>query len=189
MYKHCTTEKAALQQRRLEECLLAMMGEKLLSEISVSALCEQTGLSRKTFYRLFESKQDVLYSLVDRVIREYVRFRLPGDAAAPGASEELLTFYVYWKEQRSLLDALSKNGISTLLYERCMQHMLAEEADVLRQIGIAPGPKRDEETLMFFLSGLLTLMVSWHHGGYQKTPREMADITERILREPPVRYF
>ena len=55
MYKRCTTEKAALQQRKLEECLLSVMQDKPYSEITVSSLCEQTDLSRKTFYRLFES--------------------------------------------------------------------------------------------------------------------------------------
>lgn len=189
MYRRCTTEKAALQQRRLEECLLAMMQDKLLAEISVSAMCEETGLSRKTFYRLFDSKQDVLHALVDRVIREYIRFRLPREAVEPGVSEELLTFYTYWQEQRELLDALSKNGLSTILYDRCIQHMVEEETDVLRQIGIDPGPERNEETLMFFLSGLLTVMVSWHHTGYRKSPRQMAAITEKIFTAPPIRSY
>ena len=118
MYKRCTTEKAALQQRRMEECLLSVMRDKPFAVISVSSLCEQTGLSRKTFYRLFESKQDVLDSLIDRAIRDYIRFSLPQQAAVPEVSPELLSFYHYWQEQRDLLDALSKNGFSTMLYDR-----------------------------------------------------------------------
>lgn len=189
MYKHCTTEKAALQQRRLEECLLSAMQEKSLTEITVSSLCEQTGLSRKTFYRLFESRQDVLDSLIDRAIRDYIRFSLPQQAAVPEVSPELLSFYHYWQEQRDLLDALSKNGFSTMLYDRCIRHMMQEETDVLQQLGFMPALQGNEEALMFFLSGILALLVGWHHGGYQKSPVQMAAITEKLLSEPLVRFL
>lgn len=187
MYKHCTTEKAALQQRRIEECLLSVMKEKPYHEISVSSLCEQTDLSRKTFYRLFESKQDVLDSLIDRTLREYVRFSLPQQLAVPGISPEMLSFYYYWLEQRPLLDALSKNGISTQLYDRCIRHVMTEDTDIMTQLGAEPGRDLGTESLIFYLSGLLTLVVSWHHENYRKTPEEMAAVTEKLLSEPLVR--
>ena len=187
MYRRCTTEKAAMQQRRIEECLLAAMQEKPVAEISVSGLCEQTGLSRKTFYRLFESKQDVLHSLIDRTIREYIRYSLPQQVVPGDASPELLSFYYFWLEQRALLDALSKNGISTMLYDRCIRHILQEEAESLRQFGVLPSLQENTERVLFFLSGILTLVVSWHHTGYQKSPREMAIITEKLLSEPPIK--
>lgn len=189
MYKRCTTEKAALQQRRIEECLLSAMQEKPFAEITVSSLCEQTGLSRKTFYRLFESRQDVLDSLIDRTIREYIRFSLPWHQIVPGISPELQGFYYYWMERRTLLDVLSKNGFSTMLYERSIHHMLQEETDVLQQLGVVPTLQGNVEALMFFLSGILTLVVGWHHTGYQKSPVQMAAITEKLLSEPPVRFI
>lgn len=189
MYKKCITEKAALQQRRIEERLLAVMQDKPFAEITVSSLCEQTGLSRKTFYRLFESKQDVLDSLIDRVIRDYVRYSLPQQAMVPGVSVELLGFYHYWKNQKALLDVLSKNSISTVLYERCIRHIMQEEMDVLRQSGLLPALQGNTEALIFFMSGILTLVVSWHHSGFEKSPLQMAVITEKLLSEPPVRLM
>ena len=189
MYKRCTTEKAALQQRRIEECLLSAMQEKPFAEITVSSLCEQTGLSRKTFYRLFESRQDVLDSLIDRTLREYIRYPLPQSPDAAEVSADLLSFYCFWLEQRKLLDALSKNGMSTMLYDRSIRHILQEETDILRQLGIVTSLQENTEGLMFFLSGILTLVVSWHHTGYQKSPRQMAVITEKLLSQPPVRFI
>ena len=189
MYKRCTTEKAALQQRKLEECLLSVMQDKPYSEITVSSLCEQTDLSRKTFYRLFESKQDVLDSLIDRTLREYIRFSLPQNQLAPDVSPELQSFYYYWLERRGLLDVLSKNGMSTMLYDRSIRHMLQEETDILRQLGVVPSLQENTEALIFFLSGILTLVVGWHHTGYQKSPLQMAAITEKLLSQPPVRFI
>ena len=189
MYKRCTTEKAALQQRKLEECLLSVMQDKPYSEITVSSLCEQTDLSRKTFYRLFESKQDVLDSLIDRILREYIRFSLPQNQLAPDVSPELQSFYCYWLDRRGLLDNKNKNGMSTMLYDRSIRHMLQEETDILRQLGVVPSLQENTEALMFFLSGILTLVVGWHHTGYQKSPLQMAAITEKLLSQPPVRFI
>ena len=165
------------------------MQDKPYSEITVSSLCEQTDLSRKTFYRLFESKQDVLDSLIDRTLREYIRFSLPQNQLAPDVSPELQSFYYYWLERRGLLDALSKNGMSTMLYDRSIRHILQEETDILRQLGIVPSLQENTEALMFFLSGILTLVVGWHHTGYQKSPLQMAAITEKLLSQPPVRFI
>ena len=184
MYKRCTTEKAALQQRKIEECLLSVMQDKPYSEITVSSLCEQTELSRKTFYRLFESKQDVLYSLIDRIIRDYIRFRLPQNQTASSVPQDLLSFFCYWLEQRPLLDALSKNGISTTLYERCVRHVMEEDVDILLQLGAKQGQMSNRETITFYLSGLLTLVVAWHHSNYDKAPEEMATLTHRLLSTP-----
>ena len=38
-------------------------------------------------------------------------------------------------------------------------------------------------------AGILTLVVGWHHTGYQKSPVQMAAITEKLLSEPPVRFI
>ena len=182
MYKHCTTEKAALQQRRIEEGLLTALREKSYAEITVSSLCEQTNLSRKTFYRLFESKQDVLCSLVDRTIRGYIYFRLPQQASDGETATDLLSFYYYWLEQRQLLTALSENNLVAILFERSIRHVLSEDSDVAVLLGA--GQTRETEPLVFYLSGLLTLVMSWHGGGYRKTPEEMAAVTTKLLSKP-----
>ena len=186
VYKRCTTEKAALQQRKIEECILAVMRDKSFHDITVSSLCEQTGLSRKTFYRLYESKQDVLCALIDRTIRDFIHFRLPPEAVLRGVSEELQAFFSYWQKQHPLLDALSKNGMSTMLFERTIRHTMEEDTDILRQLGADPDHPLEKESLIFYLSGMLTLVVSWHHEGYRKTPQEMAVITEKLLTKPPI---
>ena len=34
------------------------------------------------------------------------------------------------------------------------------------------------------VSGIMIMMVNWHHDGYRKSPREMADLTTRMMNEP-----
>ena len=60
--------------------------------------------------------------------------------------------------------------------------MLSEDSDVAVLLGA--GQTRETEPLVFYLSGLLTLVMSWHGGGYRKTPEEMAAITTKLLSKP-----
>ena len=51
MYKLCKTEQSAQRQRSLEEGLLTAMKTKRYEEITISDLCSQMGIPRKSFYR------------------------------------------------------------------------------------------------------------------------------------------
>ena len=51
MYKLCKTEQSARRQRELEQGLLAAMSTHQYEEITVSDLCDQMNIPRKSFYR------------------------------------------------------------------------------------------------------------------------------------------
>ena len=70
MYTLCVTEKTAQQQQIFEQTFLQMMLESYYDEITISDLCRRAGLSRKIFYRLYEKKADILYSMIDRALME-----------------------------------------------------------------------------------------------------------------------
>ena len=46
------------------------------------------------------------------------------------------------------------------------------------------GMDLSREMNLFVISGLSSLMISWHTEGFQKTPRQMAQIAYRMLSEP-----
>jgi hypothetical protein len=46
------------------------------------------------------------------------------------------------------------------------------------------GMDLSREMNLFVISGLSSLMISWHADGFQKTPHQMAGIAYRMLSEP-----
>ena len=56
MYKLCKTEQSAQRQRSLEEGLLPAMKTKRYEEITISDLCSQMEIPRKSFYRYFPAR-------------------------------------------------------------------------------------------------------------------------------------
>ena len=83
MYKLCKTEQSAQRQRQLEEGLLTAMKTKRYEEITISDLCEQMDIPRKSFYRYFSSKDGALHALIDHTLLDFEQHTgiLSGNAA------------------------------------------------------------------------------------------------------------
>lgn len=175
MYRRCTTEKTAKQQQAFISCLFDSMGKQRYEEITVSNLCQQAGLSRNVFYHLFDSKDDALSALLDRALLDAADFILPDHLRNPNYPDQLLHFLYYWKSQKPLLDALEANSISMKLVERAISHTYNEEPGILQQLDICKDKDAVEKTT-FWVSGMMSIILTWHHAKFQKTVEEIADI-------------
>ena len=179
MYTLCTTEKTAQQQQIFEQTFLQMMLEMYYDEITISDLCRRAGLSRKIFYRLYEKKADILYSMIDRALME-VDYYTPEESVGPG---ELHRFFAYWKHKKDLLDALLKHQNSSLLTDRAIRFAMREEGSPVRSFG-SDKEKGSYEAIVFYLSGIFSLLLIWHAQGYDKSIDEMSALMMDILTTP-----
>ena len=110
MYKICKTAKSEMRQKEFQDTLLRMLKKQKMKDISIVSLCQEMGVSRKTFYQYFDTIEDVLYIMIDKELRtgflllEY--------------DPQIKEFFEFWEKNRSLLDILEKNGMSNILVER-----------------------------------------------------------------------
>lgn len=184
MYKMCKTEQSAQRQRQLEQGLLAAMTTHHYAEISVSDLCDQMKIPRKSFYRYFSSKDGALYALIDHTLLEFESFPSnikPGEK--PTYHKYLERFFLFWKEQKQLLDALERSAISGILVTRSIDHALSDAGAPKRFLPQDERLAREHAT-MFSVCGLMSMVLNWHHGGYQIAPWQMADIAVQLLTQP-----
>lgn len=184
MYKLCKSEQSANRQRELEQGLLQAMCSCHYDEISVSELCDRMGIPRKSFYRYFSGKDGALHALIDHTLMQYEMKNL-GRYIDPGASatKELENYFKFWREQKPLLDALGRSGLSGVLIERAIDYSLSE-GDIRRPISFQTGMGEQEYTIIFAICGLMTMMVHWHHDGYVTSVQRMAAIAARVLTKP-----
>lgn len=69
--KKSQNPSAVRSRQEISTALLKLMQEYPYAEISVKQIIMETSLARKTFYLNFRSKDDVLESVLDELIREY----------------------------------------------------------------------------------------------------------------------
>ena len=184
MYKLCKTEQSAARQRSLEEGLLAAMLTKRYEEITVSDLCTQMQIPRKSFYRYFSSKDGALYALIDHTLMEFEGFSSPYQAGQGRTLQwDLERFFLFWLHHKGLLNSLERSGMSGVLMERSISHALSANAMPLRFL-----PRNDPEfakhVVMFSVCGLMSMVLTWHHEGYRQPASAMAQIAGKLLVQP-----
>ena len=177
MYRHCTTEESVRRQRQLEQCLLELMQSFPYSQITVSHVCDLAGLSRKSFYRYFSGKDGCLYSLIDHCIYDGSCHYLPAAFEATDPRMFYTRFFAYWQQNRRLIDVLARNNLTILLPERMIHYVLTEEHGFPQYLGKQTD---SAEQLLFMVSGVMGLILNWHHTVYQKSPEQMAQVMEHI---------
>jgi AcrR family transcriptional regulator len=181
MYKHCTTEESVLRQRQLEGCLLQLMHTVPYPQITITDICDRAGISRKSFYRYFGSKDGCLCAMIDHCIMDGASWYLPEHHEKPQSHALFECFFEYWKRMSPLLDALARNNLSINLVQQMMAYVDSEERDFHYYLG---GSADDSyEQILFMVSGLMGLVLSWHYSGFQKSPFQMASIMEKIIQK------
>ncbi len=122
---YCGSNKTALSsQQQIADAFLRLLRKQSYESISVSAVCREAGISRQTFYSLFESKDNlVVYELGQ------IHGFTPGSTCAAGGEmtlEELCHEYsIYIMEKREFLKMLSDNGIFYRMHD-CLYQSLME---------------------------------------------------------------
>ena len=103
---HISNNPSAVRsQKEITDALLVLMQDYPYNEITVKQILLESKLARKTFYRNFESKDDVLYSLLKSNLEEYF------DIVNNARGEVLDTIFEFAERNRELLMLLDKNNM------------------------------------------------------------------------------
>jgi len=186
MYKLCKTEESATRQRELETGLLAAMGALPYEEITVSDLCQQMQIPRKSFYRYFSSKDGALHALIDHTLMEYGSYNEPvRNAVEYPPRYGLERFFSFWASQKPLLDALRRSNLSGVLIERAINH--AQDEKVIPKFFLVQRTDvAQDRVISFVMCGLMSMVLQWHHSDFQQSHKEMAAIATEMLTTPLV---
>lgn len=181
MYKRCVTEQSAKRQRELEAGLLEAMKTHQYEDITISELCDVMNVPRKSFYRYFSSKEGALFALIDHTLMDFIANFVGGGVHE--TYDTMAKFFSFWQNHKPLLDSLSRSGLSGILIQRSIT--IATMDDIVTKSFFPTFSKNlRSHGLVFFVSGLMSLVIGWHNSGFDATPNEMADVASRIITQP-----
>ena len=97
----------------LADALLKMMETQNYDSINITAVCEQAGVGRTTYYRYFDKKSSKEDLLVFKLVHEWKAYneKHKEEAAKDGTMEMLRFAY----ENRTLFRLMYKNGLVTAI--------------------------------------------------------------------------
>lgn len=153
----------------VKECitsaLLELMQERPLSDITITELVKKAGVGRITFYRNFDSKEDVIVKHLKKLTAQW---RQKYDR---NPTEDIVcSFFRYLYSIRDLLGLLYKSDLWYII-DRCFK--------------VVQGPRLEQSNIDAYrnaiLSGLLASWCEeWFKRGMQETPEELADFFHRL---------
>ena len=111
MYKVSTNPQVQYSLPQLTQGLFYHLQFQPFDKITVSQICQQAGLTRRTFYRNCRRKEDLVYYacdvLIDRLLENV-------DYTGTDARAMYLHFFSFWYEHRQFLRAVYRGGLFSL---------------------------------------------------------------------------
>lgn len=113
MYHRQANKTAVQSQHMIADALLQLMQRKPFSQITITELCEEAAVGRKTFYRNFDLKEDIIDFQLDHLCGQY-----KGEITRMSTAEQLRHHLEYVKKHREWFIALYQNGFNQMVNDK-----------------------------------------------------------------------
>ncbi|WP_181189187.1 TetR/AcrR family transcriptional regulator [Bombilactobacillus bombi] len=166
------------------EALFQLLKNKELSQITVQEICIQAQISRKTFYRRFKSKNDVLKLFYERTILEYKE--TAANISLKDLKDLIAFFFDFWNKFKTELIILQNRN---LLFN--LQDEYNRQARTIYLSNNFPWHLQNKKSnelkislLMFWsIGGLWNIVSTWLKDYPDKSSSEIANLTIEALSE------
>ena len=158
-------EKNSYVREHITDALLEMMKKQSLTEISVRDLCNEAGVGRASFYRNYETKDDVLTAYIVKRWRTYEETHKLKEHRIDDLFR-VQRYFEFCYSLRELNDILLKQkqtGAILKAYETVLPDLDQNDS-------------HDTFGSSYMAYGLFGVFLKWAKGDYAQTPAEMAEI-------------
>lgn len=155
--------------RGLQKCLKTMP----LKNITVSDIHRASGVSRATFYRLFDTPDDVLHYQFERMARELEAYQ--------DSENHLVDTIAQGMQYHELIRALVENRRFDLLFEATEKSF--QRLDRRNSLFPEKLEPVEREYLMTHLSmSMVAILITWVRNGRRESPEDVAAHLRKCFR-------
>lgn len=169
---------AVRSKKEITDALLKLMKKYPYNEISVKQIVLETDLVRKTFYRNFSSKDDVLESFINMKTWEYVE-------ALMDRTDPLTVIFEYCSRNRELLELLDRNGLMYMLLNRLNEILpeVSRTTDRERNpFSKLIGGLDPDYIIALNIGAIWNIMTLWVKRGMKDSPEKIRAAIEQYLK-------
>ncbi|TCL60463.1 TetR family transcriptional regulator [Kineothrix alysoides] len=175
-----TKNPIALQSKNwIITSLLELMKKYKYSEITIKDITKKADLDRRTFYRHFQSKDDVICACIKTICDEYIG-TLQSEKS-PSAYTTAKIYFTICLKHLDFLILMNKHGLSGFLFTKYNEYMpRLQDNDVSPELKLNYG---DHITYLYAFNngGFWALTLKWLENGAIQSPDEMAEVICKIL--------
>lgn len=158
-------KKRKVSVEKIEKTFLQLIQKKNIDEISVSNICELSGLNRSTFYSNYIDIYDLAEKVKQKIEVEFAQFQLSNNAKQN--PDGYLNMFRYIKDNQIFFKTYFKlESISNNLPTKYNIDLAEKYYD----------NKFIDYHIEFFRAGLNAIIKKWLNNGCKETPEEISEI-------------
>jgi len=181
--------KKAGQTTYLKECLrdsyFSLLEQKSAESISVSEIVKLAGLSRMSFYRYYQTKEDIILRYITDTFHEFAGNIRNDQIKDPQVAAAL--FFGYFRSNKTRIKILIKQDLFHLFFGPFSKFI--QESN----LAIDSNPDISDENLNYYYEfasgGILNLAKSWVRGEMKESDEEMALVLRKIKEAQGRKYL
>ena len=176
MKKSKKAEQTVYLKSCLQDSYFSLLKEKNIETISVSEIVKLAGLSRMSFYRYYQAKDDIVRQYIDDSFQEFIEELKRNPIKNPQVPATLL--FGYFRTHKIRIKILIEKGLFHLFFES-FSHFLQES-----NLVIDSEPNISASNLQYYYQytsgGILNLIEGWMSGDMKESDEEMALVLRKI---------
>ena len=152
----------------LTDAMLQLLSDKQIEEISIRELCDAAGVGRASFYRNFESKEDILRSYINKLFEEWTAgYNQNGDRPL---NELIQVMFSHFEKYMDFYKLLNRQKLIYLLKDV-----------IIGFCGPKPEYEKGEAYVRAFVAYTLYGWIEvWFQRGMKESSEEMANLFKML---------
>ncbi len=145
-------------QKAIKQTILNLLQEKQIEEITVTDICEESEIVRRTFYAHYTDKYDLIEHIMDDYISDFIEichFKENVDFTLGN-----IKWFQYLYENREIFNKLFRSSISSL-FNRKLENIINEQIELKLREDLMNNDLRKETLLKFLTSAVLGVMIDF----------------------------
>lgn len=162
----------------IENALLRLMQTESYQEITIQEITDNAGLSRRTFYRNYSVKDEILEGYFYRIWAEYrLLITEQEDLSLPNIAR---IFFTQMQKYQEFLSLVNRHRLLPLFLTK-VDELLPSAFDETKGKSMSFSKESLQYALAFSTGGFMRILILWLKDSPKKSPEEMAEILKDFI--------
>lgn len=189
MHKNSSSDPRSIRARKaFYQSLKTLLKEKTFAKISVTEIAESAGYTRNTFYNHFQTKEELLNSLIDSILEEFFNTMIQwGEIwdsieSFPEADRKVgIKLFEIWEDHVDVVELLNTVDIDFLLINR-LKIKFAEFLDMFSSgAEIEIGPALGNYFINLNAYAFMGILRQWFNDDMAYSPEVMGEFLNHFV--------
>ncbi|MDU6445294.1 MAG: TetR/AcrR family transcriptional regulator [Streptococcus sp.] len=174
-----TNLKATVSESKILNAFVELLQIKDFDKISISNICDKSGVSRTTFYRYYENKEDLVDSTIETIMSDLTVIFSKDPLMREGSQlEALYYFYNHGKLCQVLLKKFPEIKVASTNYLK--NAYLTSDIELFKKLK-EKYQVSEKYSLDIHVSAVLAPIFNWIEEGFVESPAEMVEILNKAV--------